>query len=90
MKKVKFDKPRTQENSPWTDWQRPIMTNYHMACCDCDLVHTINFRVLEVIKVYKNGKRGGNILPKNKYIIEFKIRRNEKLTKQERKNDKNS
>ena len=31
------------------EWVQPIRKNYKMACCDCHLVHKINFRI-------KNGK----------------------------------
>lgn len=27
------------------EWVQPIRRGYKMACCDCDLVHTVNFRV---------------------------------------------
>ena len=36
----------------WSDWQRPIhgrgQRNYRMACCDCGLVHEMQFRVIEL------------------------------------------
>ncbi len=28
------------------EWVKPLMNGYKMACCDCGLVHTINFRVV--------------------------------------------
>ena len=85
MKKVRFTQERTKKGEIWTDWIRPVMTNYHMSCCDCGLVHTLNFRALKVFKVHKNGIKEGVPLPKNKYEVEFKLRRNKTLTKQERK-----
>lgn len=27
-------------------WIRPVMHGYKMACCDCGLVHRLNFRVI--------------------------------------------
>lgn len=27
------------------DWVQPIKRGYRMACCDCGLVHTLNFRI---------------------------------------------
>jgi hypothetical protein len=27
------------------DWVMPIMRGYKMQCCDCGLIHTINFKV---------------------------------------------
>lgn len=32
---------------------RPVRRNYKMVCCDCGLVHTLNFR----LEPYGNGKR---------------------------------
>ena len=29
------------------DWVRPKRRGYKMACCDCGLVHTLNFRVVD-------------------------------------------
>lgn len=28
------------------DWVRPIMSGYRMRCCDCGLVHRMNFKVI--------------------------------------------
>ena len=27
------------------EWVQPIRRGYKMTCCDCGLVHTINFRI---------------------------------------------
>lgn len=83
MKKLKF-KQEVGKNGDWTEWIRPRMTNYYMSCCDCGLVHTLNFRVVKVLKVYKNGMKKGEILPKDEFEVEMKVKRNNKLTKQER------
>ena len=29
----------------WTDWIQPVTKGYKMGCCDCGLVHTLDFRV---------------------------------------------
>lgn len=36
---MKFEKPQAGE------WVQPIRKGYKMACCDCGLVHTMDFRV---------------------------------------------
>lgn len=61
-----------------------MMTNYHLECCDCGLVHTMNFVAVEVER--SNSKGGGVFvhLDKKKYKVMFKVRRNEKYTKQQR------
>lgn len=29
----------------WTRWVQPVRRGYKMQCCDCELVHTVDFRV---------------------------------------------
>lgn len=29
----------------WTEWIYPVMDGYRMGCCDCGLVHEMQFRV---------------------------------------------
>ena len=33
------------------EWVQPVQEGYKMACCDCGLVHVIDFRVSEEGKV---------------------------------------
>lgn len=84
--KLRFHTPYPKKGG-WTNWQRPVMTNYHLACCDCGLVHTFNFRIGKVIWE-KQDKKGVltkiEIEPKSKYRVEFKVRRNKKYTKEHR------
>lgn len=28
-------------------WVRPVMNGYRMMCCDCGLVHELDFKVIE-------------------------------------------
>ena len=42
-KKVKVGK------SGWSYWQKPKMKGYMMQCCDCDLIHEVEFRVYKVV-----------------------------------------
>lgn len=52
-------------------WIRPIRKGYKMMCCDCGLVHKIDFRLI------KDGKRG--------HKIEFRIDRDNRATGQARR-----
>lgn len=81
---MKFKEEKTKKGI-WTDWIRPRTTNYHMECCDCGLVHTINFRAIKLDKKDKTGSGTGTVLSKDVYAVEMKLRRNETYTKQERK-----
>lgn len=29
----------------WTRWIQPVRKGYRMACCDCGLVHNMDFRI---------------------------------------------
>lgn len=35
------------------EWVQPVSRGYKMSCCDCGLVHVLNFRVVK----YAGGKR---------------------------------
>ncbi len=39
----------------WTSWQYPVMTGYLLACCDCGLVHRVEFKTVKVILRLKGG-----------------------------------
>lgn len=36
---MKYDRPESDE------WIQPIRTGYKMSCCDCGLVHELDFRI---------------------------------------------
>ncbi len=38
---ARYEKPEPGE------WVQPIKEGYKMACCDCGLVHTMNFRIVK-------------------------------------------
>ena len=33
------------DETGWSAWEKPIMEGYRLACCDCGLVHLVNFRI---------------------------------------------
>lgn len=72
---VKYEK-ETQTETGWTRWIRPLHgkgdKNYCMACCDCGLVHEIQFRVRKVA---------------GRDRVVFRARRNEQETAAVRKED---
>lgn len=41
----------------WSDWIQPVKHGYKMQCCDCGLVHTMDFRIAEE-RVQFRAKRG--------------------------------
>jgi hypothetical protein len=50
----------------WTDWIRPVPAGYRACCCDCGLVHEIEFRVADGIEP----------------SVEFRVRRHNRATAQ--------
>ena len=38
---MKYDKPEPGE------WIRPIKVGYKLRCCDCDLVHKVDFKIID-------------------------------------------
>ncbi len=38
---MKYDEPEENE------WVRPTQQDYRMMCCDCGLVHHVDFRIVE-------------------------------------------
>lgn len=56
-------------NGRWSRWVRPIRKGYKMACCDCGLVHDMDFRI-----VGDKAKR-----------IQFRVARNNRSTGQVRR-----
>ena len=49
------------------EWVRPVESGYKMACCDCGLVHNLDFRVVEEdrprveFRVFRNYRSTGQI-----------------------------
>lgn len=41
-KRIHVEKER---KDGWSRWVQPVTTGYLLACCDCSLVHRLNFRV---------------------------------------------
>jgi len=71
----------------WTRWIQPVMQGYRLACCDCGLVHTMEFRVLKIAK--ENGVEVvTDELPPDEYQVEFRASRNNRSTVQMRRHMK--
>lgn len=51
------------------EWVQPVRSGYLMECCDCGLVHRLDFRLVK----HGNGRK-----------IQFRAFRDEKATKRQR------
>lgn len=69
----------------WTEWQMPAR-HYRMACCDCGLVHNIEFRVIVVEG--RSGRQKVIRLNPAGCRVEFRVNRNERSTAQVRRHKK--
>jgi hypothetical protein len=77
---------RVYENADgWSDWQAPTMKRYRMACCDCGLVHNMQFKVVRVTSrkgsTFMGTKVGG-------HKVLFRAQRNKRSTTMMRKKQK--
>lgn len=62
--------PRKYKTVKEGEWVQPIMNGYRLSCCDCGLVHEINFRIIEKgkkiqLQAYRN-QRSTSALRRNR------------------------
>lgn len=79
-----FKKINALPGSEWTGWVSPKGI-YKMACCDCGLVHDLEFKVAEILSQKKNGWWEGRDAEPGKFKTLFRVRRNDKATDSLRK-----
>ena len=71
----------------WCDWVSPTLRQpYKLACCDCGLVHDMEFQAVEIVKEKRGGWWEGEPL-KVAYRVLFRVRRNERETEKLRARD---
>jgi hypothetical protein len=77
-------RPLIANDDGWTEWQMPAR-HYRMGCCDCGLVHNVEFRVIVVgRRTKKGGYRVKRMNPAG-CRVEFRVSRNNRSTGQERR-----
>ena len=55
---MSYEKPKAGE------WVQPVRRGYKLACCDCGLVHTMDFRIYKgraQFRVFRNDRSTGQI-----------------------------
>lgn len=63
--------------------------NYKLACCDCGLVHDVEFHVVEVLERHENGVFAySGPLDNEKYQVMFRAKRNNRSTANMRRKKK--
>ncbi len=68
----------------WTEWQTPPR-QYRTTCCDCGLVHDIEYRVIVVGRKRRDGSQKVLGLNPAGCQMQFRLRRNERSTAQFRR-----
>lgn len=46
------------------EWVRPKMRGYKIACCDCGLVHKVNFKITKIgimLQVFRDNRSTGQV-----------------------------
>ncbi len=87
---MKFNKV-VETDTGWSDWIMPTpRRSYKMACCDCGLVHDMQFEPVEVKR-----KRGGwtevlSVLDPQNHWFRMRARRNDRLTEKLRAEEENA
>lgn len=69
----------------WCDWLFPLHLGYKMACCDCGLVHDMQFQVATVSKKTKAGTFTATDVSGEKYRVKFRAKRNIRATAAKRR-----
>ena len=82
MAKLKVQKEKDQG---WTDYVSPKMTGYRLACCDCGLVHDMEFFAVRIVKKNDDGSFEYEELDREKFRVVFRARRNKRSTGQVRR-----
>jgi len=81
---AQFKQIKEQDNG-WSDWETPIMLKYRMACCDCNLVHDMDFGALRITKFNNDGSWQCEELDVKNYRVRLRARRNNRSTAQLRR-----
>ena len=85
---MRYKKEKAVDPDGWTRWINPIQ-GYKMVCCDCSLVHDIEWEILKVCETKPDGEWDGEVLPWGEYRLGMRVRRNNRATGQMRRKRKN-
>lgn len=64
----------------WSRWIPPTMTKYRLGCCDCGLVHDMEFAVVKVTARKPDGTWLHGEPLGDEYHVLFRARRNNRST----------
>lgn len=70
---------------PGEEWFYPFMSGGHWACCDCGLVHNIEFQVIQVINEPPAGPNRAVVLMDTRFRVGMRVQRNNRAPSQIRR-----
>lgn len=76
---MRYTRPKALE------WVYPVMDGYRLRCCDCGLVHNVDF---QVIKKSRTNKAGYFVAKPAAGWVSFRVTRNERATAATRRRKK--
>lgn len=74
----RMNKVQEGENG-WSEWIAPKHKRYRMGCCDCGLVHDMQFKIVRVTSTRTNGT-WLYVPAKGKFRVMFRATRNNRST----------
>jgi hypothetical protein len=64
-----------ENEADWTEWIQPEMSSYTMVCCDCGLVHELQFQVFRTLRHLPDGSYAYEEMQSPRYRVKFRARR---------------
>ena len=84
---AKFKKIKANDDG-WSEWELPEMEGYRLGCCDCGLVHNVDFKVVRATKI-PSGEHECEELDDKMLRVLMRARRNNRSTAQIRRHERN-
>ena len=77
-------KPILPNDDGWTDFVTPVK-GYKFACCDCKLVHDMDFKIVFIERKNKDGTYEVSDVVSETLKVVFRAKRNNRATGQLRR-----
>jgi hypothetical protein len=63
------------------EWTRPRMRDFREQCCDCGLIHRLDFRIVDAKgRSLPSSRTKGRSRPSSRLHVEFRTRRDDRAT----------
>lgn len=82
--------PEYEQEDGWTRWIPPKPGTYRFMCCDCGLVHDMQFKIGEIVDRKDGGWLYLEDVEDEDLVVQFRVRRNNRSTAQVRRRDHTS